>query len=815
MGVEMDRVGLVTLHGQNYGSVLQCYATKRYIESFGYGCDVLNMAPRGYEAVMAKAKSLLRTAVACAFHPTYLSARLEVARAAKVAHEAISEKSREQLDLFEQSVLQPKDVSWALLKDSHFTEAYEWYITGSDQVWSAALLASPFMLLDFAEPERRIALSASFGMDTLKSFNKRHFARSISQFKHLSVRERSGCKMIKTATGRDVPVLADPVMLLSRREWTSFARGGVGDGHPPYILAHFLDRLSDVAVETIGLLSERLGLPVVVFAYPRDELGCLGGAEFVDGSPEDYVSLISHAEFVCTDSFHSVQFSILFNAKFLVFERMYEHRNHQGSRIETVLATYDCSNRFVRFPPTAVDDIIADESSFDVRRREERRRITSYIDGILNCGSSASVKDVGLSSVGRRDPVLKTPVDCVGCMACMAVCPMGAIHPDLCLLGQRVPRIDAAACIKCGSCERVCRGSGRERIHSEEASSVHAYISYSLDSNLSSRAASSGTFATIADAFLRAGGAVVGSRLEFFEGRPTCEHVLVTQRESLAQLLGSKYVESDCAGAMPSVADRLKDGQPVLFCGTSCQVAGLSRYLEERRVSKEGLYTIDLICHGVPGIGLFSDYVRWLGNKHGGDVTSFSFRDKTGLGVTYVESATIQRGEVARTLKIPPEESSYYSMFMAFENYREACYHCPYASLDKPADITVGDYFEARDDYPEMFEVGGTFHGVQVINSIISRSWKGQELLGRYGKTLVKQEVDPKVVQKSHRQLCRPGNYSTMRLRAIEQWGKGGVPRMQSMHIRRVRVKKVLRTLLIPAYTSRNLLRVIWRGILS
>ncbi len=63
------------------------------------------------------------------------------------------------------------------------------------------------------------------------------------------------------------------------------------------------------------------------------------------------------------------------------------------------------------------------------------------------------------------------------------------------------------------------------------------------------------------------------------------------------RLQGSKYVQSAIENTYVEAKEELDLGKKVLFSGTPCQIAGLYSYL---RKGYENLYTIDVICHGVP-----------------------------------------------------------------------------------------------------------------------------------------------------------------------------------------------------------------------
>ena len=156
-----------------------------------------------------------------------------------------------------------------------------------------------------------------------------------------------------------------------------------------------------------------------------------------------------------------------------------------------------------------------------------------------------------------------------------------------------------------------------------------------------------------------------------------------------------------------------------------------------------------------------------------GNPTSLSFRIKDGRSISYILSVTSD--DDPRHITMPIDKSSYYRMFMEEESYREACYHCEYSTLDKPADITIGDYFEAKDDYPELFVPGGALDGVNYFNCLIVHSEKGRRLVSKHGDALNLVKADPRAIQASHKQLCRPGSFSSVRLRTIDAYKRSGI----------------------------------------
>lgn len=201
---------------------------------------------------------------------------------------------------------------------------------------------------------------------------------------------------------------------------------------------------------------------------------------------------------------------------------------------------------------------------------------------------------------------------------------------------------------------------------------------------------SGGAFSVLARRTLGRGGVVYGHA--FDEGlHVAC--VRVDDLDGLAALRGSKYVQSDVGDAMSRVRDDLKAGREVLFSGTPCQVGGLLAFLGGPR---EGLLTVDIVCHGVPSQAFFLDCMEH--EFSGSRLDEVRFRDKRegwgcGGGATTTTTTPVFHRLVTRERAFSPMTSYYYTRFLAGDVYRESCYRCPYAGGERPGDFTIGDFW--------------------------------------------------------------------------------------------------------------------------
>ena len=158
-------------------------------------------------------------------------------------------------------------------------------------------------------------------------------------------------------------------------------------------------------------------------------------------------------------------------------------------------------------------------------------------------------------------------------------------------------------CVDCGLCSKVCPINKLPQLNEAK----EAFSGWSSHEAVRLSSSSGGAFTEIARPILDKGGVVFGCTLN---DKLKAEHVYVETLEELEEKLrGSKYVQSHIGKSYKQVKDFLKQGRQVLFSGTPCQIAGLRNYL---RHDYNNLFTIDLVCHGVPSPMIFEHYKEFV-----------------------------------------------------------------------------------------------------------------------------------------------------------------------------------------------------------
>lgn len=276
--------------------------------------------------------------------------------------------------------------------------------------------------------------------------------------------------------------------------------------------------------------------------------------------------------------------------------------------------------------------------------------------------------------------------ECCGCGACVAVCPKKVLimQPDE--YGFIYPVLKLDQCINCGKCLSVCA------LENEHTGCIpqKAVGAIYKDIVKVKRSASGGVFQAIADQFLEVGGVVVGAAWHFSEDSWIVKHKIAHNTDELQPMLSSKYVQSDTEEIFELTQDYLNRGYKVLFSGTPCQVAQIKAFV---RNNSALLYTIDVICHGIPSEQMWIDYTKLVERKEKSKIRAVSFREKDkgwGHSLSFLFE---QVNGKTKKVYYPCILSSYDGMFLAGDNYRESCYNCRYASLHRVSDLTISDFW--------------------------------------------------------------------------------------------------------------------------
>lgn len=125
-----------------------------------------------------------------------------------------------------------------------------------------------------------------------------------------------------------------------------------------------------------------------------------------------------------------------------------------------------------------------------------------------------------------------------------------------------------------------------------------------------------------------------------------------------------------------------------MFCGTTCQVNGLYKYLSTCKVPMDSLLLIDIICHRVPSYKIFYAYMKEYCDKK---IATLNMRNKELGWDWYNYSWKIQfedgTSKIEKQSRVPFMKGFTSNIFL-----RPSCYNCN-SKKKRYSDITIGDFW--------------------------------------------------------------------------------------------------------------------------
>lgn len=377
--------------------------------------------------------------------------------------------------------------------------------------------------------------------------------------------------------------------------------------------------------------------------------------------------------------------------------------------------------------------------------------------------------------------LFKNKTECCGCGACKNICHKNAIFMTFDEYGYVYPNIDYKKCISCGLCKKVCAYQNENIVQTTHL----AWAASSKDNEIIFNSASGGIFTEVARNFLEENGIVIGVSLEKINNKLIPKHIKINNINELKKIQGSKYVQSDMGNIYIEVRNELNKNNKVLFSGTPCQVAALKKFLGKEY---KNLYTIDIICHGVPSIKIFQDYILSLEEELNGTIIDFKFRDKK-FGWGLCGKVEYKKDNKIKEKILPSKMSSYYNLFLTSEIYRENCYSCKYANIKRVGDITLGDYWGIKEEHPEYFNGADRFIEKRGVSCIMINSQKGELLLNKVKKKLNLKKSTIEKISRHNEQLSKASKQGKYRELILNLYKKGGYKDIDIWYKKRLGIK--------------------------
>lgn len=348
------KASVITLHTvDNYGSVMQTYATQQILKKCGYDVEFVDYWRRD-NLPQSRAERMLEGSTLQKLKPLW-GINNFTHKATVSILKSVLEKQRSPMWRFLEEKVQLTKVRYYSFEELEANPPVaDVYITGSDQVWNSiwnqGIDRSYF--LDFAPAGKpRIAFSASIGREQLDTEEIPETKRLLEKYSAISVREQSAVELLASMDIKSTLVL-DPTLMLEAEEWRQLATKQKRE--KPYILIYQLNpnpQMDQYAKQ----LAQKKNWEIIRIGFGRSDHR-KGGKCVMLPSVEEFLGLFCDAACVLTDSFHATAFSLNLGTDFIsVLPGRF------GTRIESITKLTRTENRIL----TSYDDLTVIDRSID------------------------------------------------------------------------------------------------------------------------------------------------------------------------------------------------------------------------------------------------------------------------------------------------------------------------------------------------------------------------------------------------------------------------------------------------------------------
>ena len=742
----MKKVGIVSCYFKNnYGSMLQAYATKKILDNNNIPNETINIdnnidfkkGKRKYYASQLFNFKFIKSK----FGMIKLKLDKKIVKDLGKNISIRDSKYKEFRKEFNLSISCPDYKSLSEMADAKYSDV----IVGSDQLWLPVNVVSDYYTLNWVPDNiNKISYATSFGISKIPDKYTDEYKKFLSRINYLSVREESG-KKICDEYGISSKVVCDPTILLTKEEWEQEA---VQERIIPdkYILCYFLG--SNIEHRKFAeKLKEKTGYKIVSLNHADEYVkysDTFADITPYDIGPREWINLIKNAEYVCTDSFHGTVFSLLFNKTFFDFRRYSEsNKMSTNSRIDSLLDLAGVDKNRILTGNEDVDTVIKYKINYN--------KVNKNIDKIRQESKEWLLNSINYKTEETKDKFVKIEEKdlCCGCTACYSVCPKNAIKMLRDNEGFLYPEVDKEKCVNCGMCKKVCPILNKARLNEFKPK---AYLFQNSNEEIRKDSTSGGIFTAIGEFVIKNNGIVYGAT---FDDNFVVNHIGVESVDKLSKFRKSKYVQSNQNNCFKEIKQYLDNGKLVCYSGTPCQVGGLRAYL---RKNYENLILVDIMCHSVPSPLVFEKYKRYILKKmNANKILNINFRDKSKYGYKYsMMTVETDNGIYSQGIDTDP----YLRAFFGDTSVRPSCYNCHFKTMKRVSDLTIWDCFNIN-------EIDKSFDDDKGTTRVLVQSEKGEKLLENLDNVKLK-ELDINIATKKVKEMTNSVNYNSKRKEFFE-----------------------------------------------
>ena len=346
----MKTIGLIiAFKHTNYGAQLQAFATQRVIEMLGYDTKIIVCQEKNPLLTHTFGSGFLHHLINSFISKRKLKkTRLNISDEVYLNNRKFRKLASEQ---FIKNKLKGITYYNSYRKMTQEVQSMCAVLIGSDQMWPPGFCYRKIDSLDFVPVGvKKISYATSLGVSEYPKYCRKMSGKIWQRMDCLSVREKQGANIIQSICG-DIPVevVIDPTYLLSKQQWEE-AIPNKKMSEKKYVFCYFLGN-DDNSKQCARHFADINGWELV--SVLSDESYSPYDQQYADklvqgASPEDFINWIRGAEYIFTDSFHGLAFSVINEKQFYVFYRKRtDVKLNRNSRIDNILFLWQLEDRML------------------------------------------------------------------------------------------------------------------------------------------------------------------------------------------------------------------------------------------------------------------------------------------------------------------------------------------------------------------------------------------------------------------------------------------------------------------------------------
>ncbi len=363
------RIGQVSMCGDNYGACLQALALQYILKKNGNDVEFIcynQVNSRASIGTLGKMRSLGFMGLIRYFSEySYIRNRKDAYRNFRKKFITRSSNTYNQASIYQ-----------------NLNATYDKFICGSDMIWSEEFQEDwDFYFLKFAAKEKSFSYAPSFGKNSLENENKNRVAAYLQDFSKVTCREEGGVNLIKSISNIPAKQVLDPTMLLDQSEWNKIIDSKDRLIKEPYVLMYLFGKSDSYWNRYVQEIERKYGKAYKLPSckkesrnFPIDSIG-----------PIEYMRLFRDAEFVITNTFHGLMFSMIFNKQFVVLDRTDASKWAKYSdRMTSTLEMFGLTDRYLFANKTSTTELnTINYQIVNEKIQEKRRESLDYLCEIV------------------------------------------------------------------------------------------------------------------------------------------------------------------------------------------------------------------------------------------------------------------------------------------------------------------------------------------------------------------------------------------------------------------------------------------------